>query len=364
MSDALIPSSKGGDYKMIESLHIENFRCFENIELQNLKRINVVVGNNGSGKTSLFEAIFLAGIGHPTIALRLRTWRGLGQPEISLERTAFETLWKDMFFGLDQKRTVSISLAGSAENTRSVTVQFSPSVEEVTIPVGKGAADPSMIIPIVFEYITGTGEKHTYPVQLVGGEISIKGAAQTMPCAYFTTAVRPSPTEAAARFSKLAIQNDEERVFKTMKLIYPDLRGISVQTFGGVSLLYANVKGLREKIPLSLYSDGAYIMASILLGIADTENGVVLVDEVESRFYYDRLPEIWQAMYKFCREFKVQLFASTHSLENLMAAAEIADGKEKEFELLRTVREGNKSVVRQVSGKNFRDAIDAQLELR
>lgn len=364
MSDALIPFRKGGDYKMIESLKIENFRCFENIELNNLKRVNVVVGQNGSGKTSLFEAIFLAGVGHPAIALRLRGWRGLGQPQIALERTAFETLWKDLFFGFNQKKTAIISLVGSTENTRSVSIYFSPNIEEVTIPMRKDSHDPSMIIPIVFDYVTGTGERFSYPVVMEGDEINIKGASQAMQCAYFTTAVRPSPTEAASRFSRLDIENKAEKLVRIMRRIYPDIQGLSVQTFGGISLLYAQVKGVREKIPLSLYSDGASMLASILLGIADSEKGVVLVDEVESRFYYEKMPEIWRALYSFCYEYKVQLFASTHSLENLMAAAEVADGKESQFELLRTVRQGSKSLVRQVSGKSFRDAIDAQLELR
>ena len=39
----------------IESLAIKNYRCFRDIELNNLPRMTIVVGANGSGKTSLFD---------------------------------------------------------------------------------------------------------------------------------------------------------------------------------------------------------------------------------------------------------------------------------------------------------------------
>ncbi|MGD1919625.1 MAG: AAA family ATPase [Pleurocapsa sp.] len=42
---------------MLEQLKIENFRCFKSFELNNLGRVNLLVGQNNSGKTSIFEAL-------------------------------------------------------------------------------------------------------------------------------------------------------------------------------------------------------------------------------------------------------------------------------------------------------------------
>jgi AAA ATPase domain len=44
---------------MLRSLKIENFRCFQTFELQQLGRLNLLVGTNNSGKTSILEAIQL-----------------------------------------------------------------------------------------------------------------------------------------------------------------------------------------------------------------------------------------------------------------------------------------------------------------
>jgi hypothetical protein len=36
---------------MITSLHIENFRCFKSLDLKDFGKYNIIVGDNGSGKT-------------------------------------------------------------------------------------------------------------------------------------------------------------------------------------------------------------------------------------------------------------------------------------------------------------------------
>jgi hypothetical protein len=51
-------SGEGG-YRMIDTIEIKNFRCFDRANLEDLKTVNLVVGRNGSGKTAFLEALFL-----------------------------------------------------------------------------------------------------------------------------------------------------------------------------------------------------------------------------------------------------------------------------------------------------------------
>ena len=44
----------------IKKVKIQNFKCFKNFELDLNKNINIIVGNNESGKSTLLEAIHLA----------------------------------------------------------------------------------------------------------------------------------------------------------------------------------------------------------------------------------------------------------------------------------------------------------------
>ena len=60
---------------MIKSLEIKGFRCYKSLYLRELKQFNIVVGEGGSGKTSLLEAIFLVAGASPEVWMRLRQWR-------------------------------------------------------------------------------------------------------------------------------------------------------------------------------------------------------------------------------------------------------------------------------------------------
>ena len=42
---------------MYTSLHIKGFRCFRDLEIPKLARINLIGGKNNTGKTALLEAV-------------------------------------------------------------------------------------------------------------------------------------------------------------------------------------------------------------------------------------------------------------------------------------------------------------------
>jgi len=45
---------------MLDSLYIKNFRLFKELTIDRLGQVNLIVGQNNSGKTSLLEALLIA----------------------------------------------------------------------------------------------------------------------------------------------------------------------------------------------------------------------------------------------------------------------------------------------------------------
>jgi hypothetical protein len=112
-------------YRMIENVHIENFRCFKQADLSNCGRVNVIVGRNASGKTALLEALFLACGPSPEVAMRLKQWRGFDPVAVSGTFAQIdESIWGDMFFNYDKNAAIEISLTGSDNHNRSLTVSY------------------------------------------------------------------------------------------------------------------------------------------------------------------------------------------------------------------------------------------------
>ena len=93
---------------MIESVRIRNFRCFEDVAADDLGNINVIVGDNGVGKTALLETLFLLATNTPEAHMRFLRWRE-GSPinlmKMESVRFSWGEFWADLFhwFELDRK---------------------------------------------------------------------------------------------------------------------------------------------------------------------------------------------------------------------------------------------------------------------
>src|SRR5262249_43356370 len=160
---------------------IKNFRCFENLKLTDLKTINVLVGLNSSGKTTLLESIFLAAGSNPEIAVRVRVLRGLGGViQVSAERSAYESLWKDLFSDFDQNKLISIRLAGSPANTRTLNISYT-SQEALTLPFGKSTIESPLIVPIIFEWRDHNGQVLKTEVKVSEKGLTFEGVGEALP---------------------------------------------------------------------------------------------------------------------------------------------------------------------------------------
>src|SRR5688500_12184663 len=140
------------DGLMIDSVRIRNFRCFESAEISGLGRINLVVGDNRSGKTALLEAIYLACGNSPQNHMRIREWRGYSEGFIALStrEIASGALWRDLFFQFKSSALVNIELRGTPSRSLSISLDEQSAV---TIPT-KGS---DVRAPVTFTWKDGKG---------------------------------------------------------------------------------------------------------------------------------------------------------------------------------------------------------------
>ncbi len=358
---------------MIESLEVENFRCFKRLSLDDLGLINVVVGDNGSGKTSLLEAISFGTGGSPFQAMKYRAWRGLGNiGAVSLLRSAYEAFWKDLFYKQDLTREIKVLLRGDAETRRSLRVFFQRqtvtpiSASDAGSEAASSPQDTTAIIPIVFEWTDAEDNPHPMMAQFIGTELVTEGTPLPALSAFFSSSFAAviGPQEPASQFSSLSTAMKSEHFDDVFTTVYPHVSRLSVETVMGPPMIFCKVPWLPEKIPVGMVSSGAHKLMSLLLGMAHHARGAVFVDELENGFYYKALPDVWKALLRFAEEYRVQLFVTTHSRECLQAAAKIIRRKESKFRLIRVENVKGKRTVRKFAGDEFEAAVERNFELR
>ncbi len=371
-----VPSVERDDGPMIEKLHIKNFRCLQDFSIEDLGLINIIVGDNGSGKTALLESIFLSQTGTPEVALRLRLWRGLGR-EFAFDNTrrGYDDLWSNLFTKLDNKKRIDIHADGSGPQVRRLSIYYDPNAT-AKLDISKGVSnmlseaqfESSAIIPITFEYSQKEGPPIKFQPLVEKDKISFHATGLPSPSlsAFFASSFASvvPPSEVAAQFSELNKVKKTKAFKQTMRKLYPAIEDIGTETEAGSLMLFCDVKGIPERVPIGLISSGSHKLASLLLGIAAHSKGVVLIDEMDNGFYYQKLQHVWTALYMFCKEHDTQIFATTHSKECLQSLLPVVHKDPRDFRLIRmeSIRGTAKATIFQ--GDELEAAVRTKTEVR
>ena len=353
---------------MIESLEINNFRGFKKTELKKLSRINILVGDNGSGKTALLESIFLTGGLGPELYLRTRAWRGIGDKiQVGLDRDQYEALWKEIFHSLDQNLAVDMSFVDSESGRRELRIYYDAS-QTTLMPLNmnvRSSYESGDIHPLTFEWRSDGREPTKLSASITSqGVIQLPQISDLYPIMFLPAQMSFPPEEAAKRFSFLSRRQRQTGVLKIIKSLFPIVEDVSVEIVSGTPGLYVSVKGMSEKMAVGSLSGGLSKFLTILFAIAATPKGVVIIDEIENGFFYKKYEEVWTGITELAEEHETQLFVSTHSLECLQAALPSVSRIPSMFTLLRTESARSECSVKAFSGKDLLAGLQQRIDFR
>jgi hypothetical protein len=365
---ALIIDAKDAYRPMIESL-IQNFKCFADLSVRGLGKVNVVVGDNASGKTALLEAAYLSQLTSPQLVQKTKTWRGMGpSAEFPMNREGYESQWKNLFFEQKQGLAIELEATGNLENTRKVRAFYDTKATiEVTKDDDSPAADSSAIIPIVFEVTDSAGVVHSLMGPMGPFVIQQKQPSPLNSQAAFypsTYATAVPAEEATKQFADMDVMGSSDFISQAVQDVFPRVSNLSPAKIGGAWLLFCKVPELREKIPVHQVSSGIHKLIALLAGIAAQENGAVMIDEIDNGFYFKVLPKVWEVLHRVASHFKVQLIVSTHSREGLQAILPTLRKAKEDFRLIRVEIRGKKHVAKVFGGKDFEAALETETEVR
>lgn len=358
----LSENRKSGEYLMIESFEISNFRCFADVKTTPLKRFNIVVGDSGTGKTTLMESLFLMGGATPEIYFRLRTWRGLSTTLSANTKDAYESIFRDLFCNFDQKKGAVLSCVDSIMGRRSVEIYYK-NEDTFSLPLNV-QVNAFQIDPIIFKWQIG-GKIYESSLELREGAFKITGAAPVAPVAYYNP-INSNGAQNATAFSSLSRKYQSAKLLKAVQGIFPQVEDITIEFVAGEASLHV-AAGLSQRLPIADLSGGVNKFVSIALGILANPGGLILVDEIDGGFYFKHLAKVWSALVKLCDEEQVQLVASTHSAEFLKAVAPSLEDKAiaYQFQLMRLEKkEGKQPDIKRFPASLYHDAMRAEMEIR
>lgn len=362
---------------MYTSFEASEFRCFSRLKIDELGMVNLIAGKNNVGKTALLEALFVHSGGlNPELVLGLDALRGIGELRIRIRRVP-EVLWPSLFKEFDTSRV--IELVGEYGRGRRRTVKLREVSEtdavdyeahmEPLFPPKEGqiflsTEATSKVLEVSYE---DEGEKpQVRYIKIEGGRVRIRPRPTdpSAPAQFLPAHAWPDLAKLADQFGQLEINKREDVLKDALKVIEPELRKLSIVVIGEVPVIHGDI-GLERLVPLPLMGGGMIRLATLILAINDAANGIIMVDEVENGIHHSVLRNMWRVVAQAARESKTQVFATTHSLECIMAAHEVFSAAEPDdFRLHRLDQDADEIRPVTYGGSSLSAAIDSDLEVR
>lgn len=336
---------------MFTSIKIENFRGFKSFELQQLGRINLLVGENNSGKTSILEAVQL---------LCSRTnLEPLG--EIMINRG--EYFWSDhnkrdrqvdirhLFYGHQIEDKSKFSISGINDNTQEeldVLIHTPRSYntisryEKTDIYEEDASFDKLNKLILSVKWKIGQQEFVTLRAISRDGGISTESLRlsrnsnkeESLSRKLKTQFVKSSSLkteEMIDLFDQLVLTPEENIVADALNKIDSKIKRIapissqklrySSDSRGGFLVLLADGK----RVPIGSMGDGIWRILGLALAIVSAKDGYLFVDEIDTGLHFTAMSDMWKMIWDTAKKLNVQVFATTHNSDCWKSLAEIVE---------------------------------------
>jgi AAA15 family ATPase/GTPase len=352
---------------MLEQFTVENFKGFEKLTLDDLGHINIFVGKNNTGKTSLLQAISLASVLNPNnldvekvnLRLLLSTfYSGRNMPSHELFNQFNGDEEFNLIYGfsdsntkrIEQEVTMQLSMVHLSE----FSIEEQVELEERSSPYRgsrslRGEDDlgdndkvfksciniKNARIPSLFEHDGEGGQAFQQLNQRVYFlSMSFwKGLDRFMRSGGLPTFVFKDGNSHdlfLKRFAEILKEMREKDILAELQKIEANLK----QLFLIGDDVFCDVqKGtVIKRISLSSMGDGLKKMFKLLLYM-DQMDSLYMIDEPENGFHYSVQSQFWQLLANAGLEHGKQSFIATHSYELLESLNTLLKNKDKAKDL-------------------------------
>lgn len=328
---------------MFSSFSINGFRTFAAFKLSGLARVNLLVGGNNSGKTSLLEALYLlCSSGNPNSFVHLLSRRGEKIVRELNERMDLEIDCRHLFHGHELISGSSFSLRakrfGQLRELKVTVVDASSSVALDDAPFEMDTASGSLALqlegnpspPISLLPLSPQGGLTTRISRLQSVRQQTTTPSSSLPVRFIGTESL-SPAELADLWNIIALTPDEDRVINALRLLEPRLERIAPVASGvrmGPSSkggFLAKLRGMSQPIPFGTMGDGMWRILGLAIALTQSRGGILLVDEIDTGLHHSVMGKMWNLILGTAKELDVQVFATTHSRECVFTLADQAE---------------------------------------
>lgn len=348
---------------MLTALKIKGFRALEDFVVPKLGRVNLIVGKNNSGKSTVLEALELyAGNANFNLLEKLANSH---DERSRFHDEAIDSQPEDLPFASfftgrkfpDSDEGIEI---GDPNTSDFLTIQHGYQIEQVerisrngaefsrvrSIRISKSDTDLLETDPVSEAIFVNRGDfqfslplkEELRPGARLGILPFLKGS---IPCAVVPTQF-VDVNDLADEWDRIALTDSQEVVKKALQLIAPNFVDISFvrsdedssrprySSSARRTLSRTAKVRLRDHdrpVPLGSMGDGMLRVLQLVLKVFSAKGGFLLIDEFENGLHYSVQEKVWGQIFDLAEELNIQIFATTHSWDCIESFAKVALAK-------------------------------------
>ena len=300
-----------------KNIEIKNFRGIDHLKIDDFSRVNILLGQNSSGKSSVLECLLLMmGMSNPDLpqtinSIRSRIYSGFADLTYIFHRLDLKTkpeISSELFDST--KRHLSLDLTYVFDG------QSQAGLQNGQIPTSETKTFLNTL-KMLFDVEFGQ-QKNTYECTLTAnqqGLISNKKLAE----GYLeknSVAFLPADLAAGNPVNDL-VELIKRRLKGTVaeRLKNFDSRITTLEILNNVA--YVGLEGIDQLMAVNMQGDGLRRYLNIVAASANPMNNILLIDEIENGLHYSAYKKLWEAIFSLATTTNKQVFVTTHSKETL-----------------------------------------------
>ena len=360
---------------MLDSLKIQNFRCLSDFRVSRLGRVNLIVGKNNSGKSSLLEALRIyARRANPALLRDIAlshdeaySFNSVGSPDrviLEDEDVAFRAFFSRREFPAEDGHPIYIGDEPESNYVKLEHALYLDEYEEVQDVDGdvirrrrrkqlqksdffSGQIDALQALLVTSSAASGQGWielNETSPIRR--GNIFWERSSADIPLSFVPTQFL-SLDYLAQLWDQIVFSPHEESVKSALRIIESSVEEIAfVQaSFEEPRRIRkpertakVKLRGMKSGIPLNSMGDGMLRVLQLALTIFPAKGGLLLIDEFENGLHWTVQEQIWRLIFQLATELDIQVFATSHSNDALKGFANAANAHPEVGTLIRLSR--------------------------
>ena len=307
----------------LRKLQIDRFKGIKALKIDALNNVNLVVGDNNCGKTSVLEAIQLlrtsGNLANVYKVSRLRdslafiNANSIFDNFICMFPKETDGKFEISISGIYDSKDISFNLNGKKDRILLDTKELSArKLHELELSSGEIEVDEfDGEIQLVY------GDEIKVNKISVNQYSRVTGTSASDKDRFNIIYVAPFEHLKGNIISRILKNETYKQIcVKALQMFDPKIEDFMIfkSDIGNRPVEYIRHKTLGD-MPISSYGDGIKKVLALANAIAMAADGILLIDEVETAIHKKYYDDVLRFIVKACKTFNVQVFITTHSIE-------------------------------------------------